>query len=60
MTKRQMQDNADDLGRRPEGSKKEQPGTKEVTRINGDTVEAERDGDEKSSGNPSPMNPAFP
>jgi hypothetical protein len=60
MTKRQMDDNSDDLGRRPDGSKQEQPGTEDVTRIKEDTVEAERDDDEESDANPSPMNPAFP
>ncbi len=60
MTKRQMDDNIDDLGRRPDGSIEEQPGTKEVERIKKDTVDAERDDDHQSDANPSPMNPAFP
>ncbi|CAN7661138.1 hypothetical protein LJR016_005215 [Devosia sp. LjRoot16] len=60
MTKRQIDDNIDDLGRRPDGSKQEQPGTEEVERIKEDTVEAERDEDEVGDANPSPMNPAFP
>jgi len=60
MTKRQMDDDIDDLGRRTNGSIEEQPGTKEVERIKKDTVEAERDEDDEGDRNPSPMNPAFP
>jgi hypothetical protein len=60
MTKRQMDDNIDDLGRRPDGSKHEQPGAEKVKKIKEDTVEVERDEDEVGDANPSPMNPAFP
>lgn len=57
----QMDDNIDDLGRRPDGSKQEQPGSKAAKkRIKGDTVEAARDEDDTREVNPSPMNPAFP
>jgi hypothetical protein len=60
MTKRQMDDNIDDLGRRPDGSKQDQPGADQVERIKEDTVEAERDAEDEGDANPSPMNPAFP
>lgn len=58
---RQMDDNLDDLGRRPDGTQQDQPGTDAAKkRIKEDTVEAERDEDDASDANPSPMNPAFP
>ena len=61
MTKRQMDDNIDDLGRRPDGTEQDQPGSEGATkRIQEDTVEAERDEDDVGDANPSPMNPAFP
>jgi hypothetical protein len=53
----QRDDNIDDMGRRPDGTKQDQPGAK----FEDDAVEAERD--EKGTTdnpNPSPMNPAFP
>lgn len=59
MTKRQTDDNIDDLGRRPDGSKQEQPGT-EVISIQKDTVKAEQDGEEDSDANPSSKNSEFP
>lgn len=58
--KRQMDDNIDDLGRRPDGTKQNQPGGGDVKPIKEDTVEAERDDEDSDGRNPSPMNPAFP
>ncbi|WP_055045739.1 hypothetical protein [Devosia sp. A16] len=58
--RRQMDDNIDDLGRRPDGTTLDQPGTDKLKPIKPDTVEAERDADENDERNPSPMNPAFP
>jgi len=54
----QQDDNIDDLGRRPDGTTQDQPGT-ETEDFDDATVEAERDEDDTSS-NPSPMHPAFP
>lgn len=58
--KRQMDDNIDDLGRRPDGRHQDQPGGDTVKRIKEDAVEAERDDEDADGANPSPMNPAFP
>ena len=57
---RQMDDNIDDLGRRPDGTTEEQPGT-EGRDFDDVTVEADRNEDDTTDNpNPSPMNPAFP
>ncbi|MGN6489660.1 MAG: hypothetical protein ACTHLT_17825 [Devosia sp.] len=57
-TGKQMDDNIDDLGRRPDGTTQDQPGT---GRLDDKTVEAERDvEDTEDHPNPSPMHPAFP
>jgi hypothetical protein len=60
-TGRQMDDNIDDLGRRPDGTTQDQPGIGERKDFDDLTVEAERDEDDTTDNpNPSPMNPAFP
>jgi hypothetical protein len=60
-TGRQMDDNIDDLGRRPDGTTQDQPGIGERKDFDDLTVEAERDEDDTTDDpNPSPMNPAFP
>jgi hypothetical protein len=47
VTKRQMDDNIDDLGRRLDGAEQDRPGSEGATkRIQEDTVEAERDEDD--------------
>ena len=56
--RRQMDDNIDDLGRRPDGTTQDQPGTEG---FDDKTVEADRDvEDTEEHPNPSPMHPAFP
>ena len=70
---KQMDDNIDDLGRRPVGTRQDQPGatkpsksdkgatTSAAADFEDETVEAVRDEDDTTNNpNPSPMNPAFP